>query len=183
MPETDKEVFEYFFGKQDISQAVAGLAYAAYAFDKYAWVDKQTSRRGHTPIDSEVTEWIASLPDSTLDKLVTEADDLFDRASKIYLGPAIEEQKVLAAKQATEGKVEETLRTISISCDQTQTRVRQFTSFYQNLIPNIGVGLISSFLFVGLVIVASLIFARDPSPIALAKHLGANQSPGPRTGE
>jgi len=57
--------------------------------------------------------------------------------------------------------------------------VRSATSFSRNLPGNIAVGVASSFPFARLLILASLLFNKAPSPIALYQKLAPSQAGTP----
>jgi hypothetical protein len=158
MPANDKEVFDYFRKDASTLAEVDYLAYASYAFDKFAWMEKFTELTGAPASAAQVDHWIAQLPDSRLDEIQQAAVDYFDRAARTYMKPE------------TERAIEEAVNRSILSA------VQSATSFKQTFWPNLFVGIVASFAFAVIIIVASSIFARDPSPLALYKAIVPNQS-------
>ncbi len=152
MPNNDREVFEYFRRDEDTSAEVDSLAYASYAFDKYEWMSK-LEQSGKVVTPEDVDRWIAELPDSRLDEIQENAFAFFRKTVATY----IEEAEVRAYQRGQQ--------------DAIVQQVERATSFWRNLPGNIAVGIVSSFAFALLLIAASLVFNKDPSPIAFYQKL------------
>lgn len=153
MAQTDREAYEYFKNDLNAPREAASLAYAAFAFDKYEWVKKFTEKTGFEPTYEEVDRWISELPNSRFEELKRNALTVFKAAVDTY-----SESAISAAYEA--GKR-----------DALVNQMRSATSFWRNLPGNMAVGIASSFAFGLLLILASLLFNKDPSPVALYQKL------------
>lgn len=98
-----------------------------------------------------------------LDQIRGAAAETFELAATIYMQQRIADERA------------EAVRTSILA------EVRRHNSFWRNLPGNIGLGLISSFLFALTIIAASMIVARDPSPIALYKQLRGQSGSAPNS--
>jgi hypothetical protein len=168
MPTNDREVYQHFHARGDDSPEVIALAYAGYAKAKYDWFDHFEARGGAPPAPDEVDRWIADLPDSRLADLRRDAIDLFDLAARAYMAAEIEKAVAAARDDAI-------IREVRASNDAVAARVQKTTAFGSTFLANLFIGIVASFVFSLLVIIASLIFAHDPSPFALYRSL----QPGP----
>ncbi len=155
MPNTDREVFAYFRKDEDTSPEVDALAYASYAFDKYEWMAKFEERTGKVPTPEEVELWISDLPDSRLDEIQRNALAFFRDTVSTY----VEEAEAKAFQAGMQ--------------DAIVRRVEQATAFWRNLPGNLAVGIASSFVFALLLVLASIVFTKDPSPVALYQKFAA----------
>lgn len=164
MPADDREVYEHFNSRPDDPAEVIALAYAGYAKAKYDWVAHVEARHNRSPSSEEVDRWIADLPDSRLEDLRQDAIDFFDLAARAYMAGEMER----AVKEARDEAI---VREVRGSNQQVQARVEQATGFGSTFWPNLFVGVVASFAFSLLVILASLIFTRDPSPFAILRGL------------
>jgi len=153
MPSTDREVFEYFQSKPETPVEVDYLAYAKYAYDKYEWMQKFEEINKREPNVEEENNWIAHLPDSKLDETHNDAFGFFELAARKYMEDEIEEEK----KSAINSSI--------------LMEIRNFTSFWRNLPANLMIGIFASLIFSVLIILMGVLFARDPSPVALYKEL------------
>jgi hypothetical protein len=155
MPNNDREVYDYFRRNAATPVEADALAYASYAFDKYEWIAK-LEQRGKAPTPEEIDIWIADLPNSRLDEIQRNALALFRATIASYVKPAED-------RAYRNGQQDAIIRQIEVA-----------TSFWRNLPGNIAVGLVSSFAFALLLIAASLVFNKDPSPIALYNKVTAS---------
>jgi hypothetical protein len=153
MPANDEEVFAYFRRDPNSDPAVDALAYASFSFDKYEWMAKREEIAGTAPTGEQVNQWISELPDSRLDEIQQTALEFFRRTVAIYISDARAEA-YQAGKQ-----------------DAIVSRVTEATSFWKNLPGNIAVGVVSSFAFAVILILAAVVFNKDPSPIAFYEKL------------
>ncbi len=153
MPTNDREVFAYFRSQPNTPREVDHLAYASYAFDKYEWMQKFEELNGRLPAIEEENNWISQLPDSRLNEITEEAYRFFDFAARNYLADEIERER----KEAIDSSI--------------LSEVRRSTSFLNTALPNLFIGVIASLVFSCLVIVMGIIYAHDPSPIALYKAI------------
>jgi hypothetical protein len=165
MPANDREVFEYFQRDDDTISEVELLAYASYALDKYEWMKKFEELHGTSPTQAEIDDWINHLPDSRLEETFDQALSFFDTAAREFLKDEID----TATKKAVD--------------DSILSEVKRHTSFRSTWLLNVFCGIVASLAFSLLVIVMSLIFSHDPSPIALFKTIeqtaGKNPPKGP----
>jgi hypothetical protein len=162
VPKSDREVYQYFADNELTLQEVDYLAYASFAVAKFDWFDKFIDTHGREPTQDEINAWISELPDSRLDEIHDTARRVFRSAAREYMA----EQMKAAEKRAVDTSI---LAEIVRHNKQTTDYVRSKMSFWRNLFPNIGIGFVSSVIFAVVIILASLIFTRDPSPIALYK--------------
>ncbi len=169
MPDADRRIFDYFAANAETAQEVDYLAYASYAFAKFEWFEKYVDRHGVEPDQAEIDRWVAELPDSRLDEIHDTASRVFHSAASLYMAERMEQARV----QAVLDSIDTEIRRHNAALERT---VRSATSFRENLLPNIGAGILSSVIFSIVIILASLIFTRDPSPIAIYKSMTA---PGP----
>ncbi len=153
MPISDREVFERFLSDPDRSREEALLAYASYAAEKYDWIAHVEARDNRTPDDAEVARWISDLSDARLRGLQEQAVAAFDIAARAYMEPVIERE----AKEAVNASI--------------LGAVQRATSFRATFWPNLFVGIVASFAFSVLVLIAAWVADRDLSPIGLWKHL------------
>jgi len=153
MPANDREVFAYFRRDPSSPPAVDALAYASFSFDKYEWMAKRKEISGTAPTGEQVDQWISELPNSRLDEMQRSAFEFFQRTIAKYVLEARAEA-YQAGKQ-----------------DAIVSRVTEATSFWKNLPGNIAVGVVSSFAFAVILILASIVFNKDPSPIAFYEKL------------
>ncbi len=174
MPASDRDVYRHFYARSDDPPEIVALAYAGYASEKYEWFAHVEARTGRAPSPEEVDRWIADLPDSRLESHRQDAIDLFDLACKAYMAADIDKAVAAARDDAI-------VREVRASNEALAARLQTATSFGSTFIANLFIGVIASFAFSLLVIVASLIFARDPSPFALYRSLqpAATQSRPP----
>jgi len=114
---------------------------------------KVQSRTGSIPTAEQVDRWISELPDSRLEEVLESAQDLLSDTFEIVLA----DDRETAYRQ---GKDDAIVRQVALA-----------TSFWRNLPGNIAVGVVSSFAFALLLVVASLVFNKDPSAIALYQKL------------
>jgi len=154
MPENDREVFRYFQTDPKSRVSVDSPEYAAFALAKCDWMAKFEEKSGKTPTQQHIDRWISELPDSRLNDLKQTAVDVLNVTYSTYV-----EQARLAGYKA--GKDDAVIR-----------RVELATSFWRNLPGNIAVGVTSSFAL--LLILVSLLFNKDPSPIARYRKLSAS---------
>jgi len=148
MPASDREVFDYFRRDPRSPPAADALAYASFSFDKYEWMAKREEISGTAPTGEQVDQWISELPYSRLDEIQHNALEFFEQTLSDYVLPA-RADGYQAGKQ-----------------DAIVSRVTEATSFWKNLPGNIAVGVVSSFAFAVILILASIVFNKDPSPIA-----------------
>jgi hypothetical protein len=165
MPADDRAVYEYFCSDPAYPVEVNWLAYASFAFDKYEWVRHFEAREGRAPDESELDRWIADLPESRLVEIRSTAAAFFEEAAQRFMQPEIEQQ-LRAARES--GVIDV---------------VRRATSFRSTFLPNLVVGVVASVMFSVLIILAAVIFERDPSPFAFFKglqdHGAASTAPKP----
>lgn len=164
MPASDRDVYRHFHAYGDDPPEVTALAYAGYAKAKYDWFAHVEARAGRPPTPEEVDRWIADLPDSRLEGLRQVAIDLFDRAARAYMAAEIERAVAAARDDAV-------IREIRASNAAVMARVQRTTAFGSTFLANLFIGIVASFAFSLLIIFASLIFTRDPSPFALYRSL------------
>ena len=157
MPANDREVFDYFRNNEETSIEIDHLAYAAYAFDKYEWMKHFEALKGKPPTIAEENEWISQLPETRLNDIRVDAYRFFEDAARSYMRDEIEAEN----KKAINSSI---LR-----------EIRQFTSFGHNWLQNIFLGIVASFAFSIIVIIMGVIFAHDPSPIALYKEIAPSE--------
>ena len=169
MPDADKRIFDYFARNEETAQEVDYLAFASYAFSKFEWLEKFVDRNGVEPTQAEIEKWVAELPDSRLDEIHNNASRVFRNAARIYMADRIKR----AQDEAVSASVFSELARHNAAVEGFVKRV---TSFSANLLPNIGVGILSSVIFSIVIIVASLIFTKDPSPIALYKSFAPSDA-------
>ena len=169
MSDPDRRIFEYFADNIDTAQEVDYLAFAAYAFAKFEWYDKFKSQNGADPDQNEVNKWVSELPDSRLDEIHQTAGRVFRNAAREYMAEEIKIkiQKAISASIDTEIKRHNKI---------IEDHLASSTSFKSNVLPNAGYGIISSFIFAVIIILASLIVTKDPSPIALYKQFAPGVS-------
>lgn len=170
MPANDREVYQHFHVHGGASPEVIALAYAGYAKAKYDWVAHIEARRGTPPLPEEVDRWITDLPDSRLEDLRQDAIDFFDLAARAYMAAEIES----AVETARDAAV---IREVRASNQALVAQMRKATAFGSTFLSNLFVGIVASFAFSFLIIAASLIFTRDPSPFALYRSLQPNRPP------
>jgi hypothetical protein len=182
VPNSDFEVFEYFSSSNDTTRERDFLAFGSYSFDKFAWMKHFEDISGRPPTDAEVTVWIQQLPPSRLDEIRVWAEQFFDTAARAYMRDEIDQllldsekaatvAAVKSSNEAVEARVTDAAEALRTAFSATSKELKESVSFKNTWLPNVFIGLISSFLFALLIIGASLIFARDPSPIALAKKV------------
>ena len=171
MPDADRRIFDYFAANAETAQEVDYLAYASYAFAKFEWFDKYVARHGVEPDQAEIDRWVSELPDSRLDELHDAASRVFRSAARIYMAERMKE----AQAKAVLDSIDTEIKRHNLALERT---VRSATSFRENLLPNIGIGILSSVIFSIVIILASLIFTKDPSPISIYKSMTA---PAPAT--
>ena len=171
MPTNDREVHQHFYSRVDDPPEVAALAYAGYAKAKYDWVAHFEARESHPPTSAEVDRWIADLPASRLDDLRQDAIDFFDLAARAYMASDIERAAEAARDEAIVMEVRTAAAAITVSGERVQDRVERATSFRSTFWPNVFIGIVASFAFSFLVIAASIVFTRDPSPFALFRSI------------
>ncbi len=159
MPSNDREVFRHFRDDPELSPELASLAYAAYASQRYDWVELFETRKGRPPNSDEVDEWIASLPLSRLEDIKRSAADTFDLAATAYMADRTEEAMAQAVRESVLGEVRELA-----------AQIKAATSFRSTWLPNLFVGVIASFAFALIVLVGAAIYQRDPSLFALFKR-------------
>ena len=152
MPETDQEVFDHFRNVAgDKGREIAYLAYARYAQAKYDWVNKRQARTGQVATTAEVTEWIASLPNSALDDYHDGAIRTFQAAAEDYLKSRVAEERA----QAVQASI----------LDQ----VQRATSFWRTVLA----GVVSTGFFTLIVIGGVVVYKLDPSVFGLIKSVSA----------
>ncbi len=172
MPANDKEVFDYFGKDPATRREIDFLAYASFAFDKFAWMDRFQELHDRSPTAEEIDAWINQLPESRLDEIQEWAVRFFDDAATAYADEKI--------RQATEQAVRESiLNEVRAHTTNVLNTVQSATSFKNTWWQQLLVGLFASFLVALLIIVASAIFARDPSPLALYKGIIGEQNSPP----
>jgi hypothetical protein len=159
MPESDQEVFEHFRADYSGNREIALLAYAGYAQAKYDWVNHQLAKRGQAPSENEVARWIADLPNSRLAEIYERAITTFKDAAEHYMKPTMEKERTEAVERAVSAEIREMLR-----------RVERVSSFKMTFLPNLFTGIVASFAFALIVLVAAVIYQHDPSVFALSKR-------------
>ena len=169
MPDADKRVFDYFASNEDTAEEVDYLAFASYAFAKFEWFEKFLVQNGVEPTRAEIDKWIAELPDSRLKEIHDNASRVFRNAARLYMDDRVK----LAEAKAVSASIRDEVKRHN---EVLEGYVRRATSFKDNLPANIGVGILSSVIFSVVIIVASLIFTKDPSPIALYKSFGPSDT-------
>lgn len=175
MPDNEKEVWAYFSDEGEENQQVNFLAFSSFSFDKFEWMDKFSKKNGRQPTATEIDSWISELPDSRLDEMREWAQNFFEAAARAFL----EDEHREAVQNASNSAVVATVRdnnqllraAVMSSNEELGRRVERALSFTNTFAPNIFIGIISSFLFAIIIVLAALIFAKDPSPIALVKSL------------
>lgn len=176
MPSSDREVYRYFEANVDTAREIDYLAYAAFAVAKFDWFDKFATTQARAPTQDEVDAWISQLPDSRLDEIHDAAGQVFRTAAREYMAERMERAAQKAVRDSVHAE-------IARHNKQIEEFVRSATSFSRNLIPNVGIGIISAFIFSVIIIIASLIFTRDPSPLALYKSIDRSDSPAGSQGQ
>ena len=157
MPVNDREVYGYFSSRSDSSKEVVALAYAGFAKAKYDWVAHIEKRGGTAPNSAEIDRWIEELPNSRLEGILEDAVDLFDLAARAYMAEALD----AADAKARDDMI---VREVTASNATVLALVEKATSFKSTLWPNLFIGVGASFVFSLVIILAGLIFNRDPSP-------------------
>ncbi len=164
MPVTsDRDVFERF--RDSASREISLLAFASYAESKYDWETHCSNVNGSPPTDDEARRWIAELSDMRLNEILRAAVSHFDEAARAYLEDNIQEERQSAIDQSILSEVSEI-----------KTNIVNLTSFKSTFWLNVFVGIVASFFFYIFVLIASLIFFKDPSPFAIIKGLPTNTS-------
>jgi hypothetical protein len=173
MPASDREVFSYFGRDPDTALEVDYLAFATFSSDKFDWMKKFEENRRRPPTPEEVELWISELPDSRLEDIRASAESTFDAAARAYLEDEIKERVERAIAESISSNVRESNEALRLAVsahnDATLSRVRGFTSFRESWPTNVAIGVASSFVFALIIIAASLIYHRDPSPLAIVK--------------
>ena len=168
MPDADRRVFDYFAENTETAQEVDYLAYASYAFSKFEWFQKYLNQNGREPTQAETDKWADELPDSRLDEIHDSDSRVFRSAARAYMAESMKEAQRSAI-----------LRSIDTEIKRHNTKVEatviSSTSFRTNFWPNVGLSILSSFIFSIVLIVSSVIVTKDPSPIALLKGLFSGQ--------
>ena len=164
MPADDREVWRHFNLRSADTREVTELAYAKFTRSQYEWMAHVETRDGSAPSQSDVIRWIADLPDSYLETIRLYAIDSFDLAARSYMAAEIER----AVESARDDAI---VREIRASNEAIVAQVTRATAFGSTFLPNLFIGVVASVAFSVLVIGASLIFARDPSPFALYRGL------------
>jgi hypothetical protein len=167
MPDTDQEVFEHFGSGYGDTEEVALMAYARYAKAKYDWVNHELGRLQRLPTEVEVSQWVAALPNSRLDEIRDSAVSQFQVAAEEFVRPRIEEARVRALESVVFSRV-----------DAAAQRVERATSFWRNVLPNILVTTISSFVLAVFLIVAAVVYQRDPTVLGMFRGAPAQTQPG-----
>ena len=105
------------------------------------------------------------------------AEDTFDEAARAYLAEEIKEQLDRAVTESISSNVRESNEALRLAVsahnEATISRIRGFTSFRETWLANVAIGVASSFFFALIIIVASFIYHRDPSPFGVVKSLTA----------
>jgi hypothetical protein len=122
-------------------------------------VNLRLARDGRAPTDDEITRWIADLPNSRLDGIYSGAISQFRTAAEEYMKPRIEEERTRAVESSILGRVETIAR-----------RAEHAASFWRNVVPNLFIGIVASFVFSLIVLVGAAIYRGDPSIFALFKE-------------
>jgi hypothetical protein len=117
------------------------------------WISKREKSSGTAPTAEQVDQWISELPDSRLDEIQRTAIDFFEQTIADYV--------LLARADGYHAGKD----------DAIVSRVTEATSFWKNLPGNIAVGVVSSFAFAVILILAAVVFNKDPSPIAFYEKL------------
>jgi len=157
MPANDRDVYAYFSSRSGNSPEVVALAYAGFAKSKYDWVAHLEERNGMPPSSAEIDRWIAELPDSRLQGILEDAVDLFDLAARAYMAEALDAADAKARDDAI-------VREVTANNAAVLALVEKVTGFKSTLWPNLFIGVGASFVFSLVIILAGLIFNRDPSP-------------------
>ena len=187
MPRNDKEVWEYFRDGSEEDSQIDFLAFGSYSFDKFEWMEKYAEINGQGPDPAEIERWISQLPNSRLEEMSEWASNFFDNAARAYL----EEEHREDVQKAVDGAVLTSIRdsneavgkSVEASTSELKSFVATALSFRSTFWPNVFIGLVSSLVFSVLIILAAVVFAKDPSPIALAKHLsGLTSEEAPKNG-
>ncbi len=171
MPDADRRIFDYFSRNAETAEEVDYLAYASYAFSKFEWFQKYLEQNGREPTQAEADKWIDELPDSRLDEIHSAASRVFRSAARAYMADPMRE----AQRKAVLESINTEIRRHNQSIEATVTSA---TSFKANFWPNVGLSILSSFIFSLVLIVSSVIVTKDPSPIALLRGLFSGV-PGP----
>jgi hypothetical protein len=163
--DSDRDVFRRFMAGGE-SREVALLAFASYAEAKYDWEAHHEARHGKPPTAIEVEHWIRDQSDHRLDEIQKTAVAYFDEAATAYMADQIEAERQAAVDQSILSEV-----------GLIRARVEKATSFKSTFWPNVVVGVVASFAFALLIILASLVFNKDPSPFAFFKTEPAASPP------
>ncbi len=155
--DSDRDVFRRFT-EGGSSRAVALLAFASYAEAKYDWEAHHETRHGKPPTAIEVERWIRDQSDARLDEIQKGAVAWFAEAANAYMTDQIEAERQQAVAQSILSEV-----------NAIRTRVEDVTSFRATFWLNLFVGVVASFVFAFIIIGASLIFNKDPSPFSFFK--------------
>ena len=169
MPDADRRVFDYFAENAETAREVDYLTYASYAFSKFEWSRKYLEQNGREPTQAEMDKWADELPDSRLDEIHDAASRVFQSAAQAYMADQVRE----ATRRAVLTSIDTEIKRHN---GAVEGMIRSATSFRSNLWPNIGVSLLSSFIFSIVIILASAIVTKDPSPLALIKSLVSGSS-------
>lgn len=191
MPNNDREVFQHFLNEAGISPEIAHLAYAGYASSRYDWATRFEERKGRPPNSEEVDEWIAEQPPSRFVEILQAAEETFDLAATAYMANRIEAEKeravrdsILDAVKGIREVVAANNREVLGRVEAIDAKVAKATSFRGTWLPNTFTGIIASFGFTVIVLIAAAIYHRDPSLFALLKVSGeapaANAPPRPQ---
>jgi hypothetical protein len=159
MPANDRDVYAYFSTRPDTSPEVVALAYAGFAKAKYDWIAHIEAMGGVAPSAAEVDRWIVELPTSRLEGFLEDAIDHFDLAARAYMAEDLAD----VAEAARDNAV---VREVTASNAALLAQVQKVTSFKSTLWPNLFLGVGASFVFSLVIILAGMIFNRDPSPFA-----------------
>jgi hypothetical protein len=122
---------------------------------------------GYVPTDEETIRWITELTNSRLDGIYNGAISLFRGAAEDFMRSRLEAAQARALESAIFSRV-----------DAAAQRVERATSFWRNVLPNILVTTISSFVLAVFLIVAAVVYQRDPTVLGMFRGAPAQTQPG-----
>ena len=100
MPQTDREVFEYFTADASSSKEIDYLAYAIFAHEKNEWLKHFAKKNAAEAKPADIDRWISNLTDSQLNGMINAAVEFFDQAARANLAEDIDWAAADALKSA-----------------------------------------------------------------------------------
>jgi hypothetical protein len=168
MPESIRELYDAICAEVAIQKLTPALEHYAVGwvlFDIFERAEHEEARLGTSLSSAEFDKLALEITPGRIKRGVDEAQDEFGKAAASFMDHEMQNRIEDGINRSVVSEVKSVVSQVSIIKSQIDASINSPKAFFIN----VAAGLIGAAGFAVILIVASIIWDRDPSPIALAK--------------